>query len=159
MILTDLIMGRRNAWEALYDPSRKTLKATGAFVRKNLNVLRQYGRWLTRGDVASAEELPPDTGAVIRRGFTKIAVYRDARGNLHQRSAVCPHLGAIVTWNQADRTFECPCFGSRFDCFGRVINGPANRNLARAWDLEAPMHRPAPSPHPVTARLAVEHRA
>lgn len=158
MILTDLIMGRQNPWSSLYDPSRKTLKASGRFIRENLNVLRQYGGWLTPGDVASAEELAPDTGAVIRRGITKIAVYRDARGTLHQRSAVCPHLGAIVIWNQADRTFDCPCYGSRFDCFGKVINGPANRDLARVWELEAPMHRPAPSEQPVMASLAVGHR-
>ena len=108
--------------------------------------------------MASAEDLAPDTGAVIRRGFTKIAVYRDARGHLHQRSAVCPHLGAIVRWNQADRTFDCPCFGSRFDCFGSVINGPANRDLVRVWELEAPMHRPVPSQGPILGSLAVEHR-
>jgi len=159
MILTDVIMGRSNPWESLYDPARKSLRATGTFVRNNLGVLRQYGAWLTPGDVTSPEDLAPDTGAVIRRGFTKIAVYRDARGNLHQRSAVCPHLGAIVRWNQADRTFDCPCFGSRFDCYGSVINGPANRDLARVWELEAPMHRPVPSQGPLLGSLAVEHRA
>ena len=82
---------------------------------------------------------------MVRRGLTKLAVYRDSRGNLHQRSAVCPHLGAIVRWNQADRTFDCPCYGSRFDCYGRVINGPANRDLARIWELEAPLHRREPA--------------
>lgn len=159
MILTDLIMGRRNEWASLYDPSRKTLKASARFVRENINVVRQYAGWLTPGDVGSVDDLAPDTGAVIRRGLTKIAVYRDARGTLHQRSAVCPHLGAIVTWNQADRTFDCPCYGSRFDCFGKVINGPANRDLARVWDLEAPLHRPLPATRPVLSRLAVGHRA
>lgn len=154
MILTDLIMGRENPWASLYDPSRKTLRAAGRFARENFNVIRQFAGWFTPGDVTSAEELAPDTGAVIRRGLTKIAAYRDARGILHQRSAVCPHLGAIVTWNQADRTFDCPCYGSRFDCFGRVINGPANRDLARVWELEAPQHRPAVGPKPVLGRLA-----
>jgi len=96
------------------------------------------------GDIASVKELAPDTGAVIRSGISKLAVYRDARGNLHQRSAVCPHLGAIVRWNQADRTFDCPCYGSRFDCYGRVINGPASRDLARVWELEAGLRRPEP---------------
>lgn len=145
MILTDLIMGRDNEWSSLYDPSRKTLKAAGTFVRENLNVVRQYGGWFTPGDVKSAEELAPDTGAVVRRGLTKLAVYRDGRGTLHQRSAVCPHLGAIVRWNQADRTFDCPCYGSRFDCYGRVINGPANRDLARLWELESPLHTREPA--------------
>jgi nitrite reductase/ring-hydroxylating ferredoxin subunit len=141
-ILTDLIMGRENEYAALYDPSRKTLKAVGTFVRENLNVLRQYGAWFTSGDIESVGQLAPDAGAVIRRGLSKLAVYRDSRGNLHQRSAVCPHLGAIVRWNQADRTFDCPCYGSRFDCYGKVINGPANRDLARIWELEAVLHTP-----------------
>jgi len=142
MILTDLIMDRENEYAALYDPSRKTLKAVGTFVRENLNVLRQYGAWLTPGDIESVGQLAPDTGAVIRRGLSKLAVYRDSRGNLHQRSAVCPHLGAIVRWNQADRTFDCPCYGSRFDCYGKVINGPASRDLARIWELEALLRTP-----------------
>ena len=54
-------------------------------------------------------------------------------------------LGAIVRWNQADRTFDCACYGSRFDCYGRVINGPANRDLARLWELEAPLHTRKPA--------------
>ncbi len=141
-ILTDLILDRDNEWAGLYEPSRKTLKAIGTFVRENLNVLGQYGAWFTPGDLESVEQLAPDTGAVIRRGLTKLAVYRDARGNLHQRSAVCPHLGAIVRWNQPDRTFDCPCYGSRFDCYGKVINGPANRDLARIWEIEAPLRTP-----------------
>jgi Rieske Fe-S protein len=136
MILTDLIAGRENDWSDLYDPSRKTLKAAGTFIRENLNVVRQYAAWFTAGDVDSVDQLGPDTGAVVRRGLTKLAVYRDSRGTLHQRSAICPHLGAIVQWNQADRTFDCPCYGSRFDCYGKVINGPANRDLARIWELE-----------------------
>ncbi|HEU5217939.1 MAG TPA: FAD-dependent oxidoreductase [Gemmatimonadales bacterium] len=139
MILTDLITGRDNQWAWLYDPARKTFKAARTYVRENLNVIKQYGGWFTPGDIESAAQLGPDTGAVVRRGLTKVAVYRDSRGNLHQRSAVCPHLGSIVRWNQADRTFDCPCYGSRFDCYGRVINGPANRDLARIWELEAPM--------------------
>jgi Rieske Fe-S protein len=66
----------------------------------------------------------------MRDGVTKVAVYRDEQGVVHQRSAVCPHLGCIVDWNHAERTWDCPCHGSRFDCTGRVLNGPANSDLA-----------------------------
>jgi Rieske Fe-S protein len=66
----------------------------------------------------------------MRRGLHKVAVYRDAQGALHERSAVCPHLGCIVHWNGAGKTWDCPCHGSRFDSHGHVINGPANRDLA-----------------------------
>ena len=60
----------------------------------------------------------------------KVAVYRDATGALHERSAVCPHLGCIVAWNPAEKTWDCPCHGSRFDKFGEVMNGPANVGLS-----------------------------
>jgi Rieske Fe-S protein len=60
-----------------------------------------------------------------------IAAYRDSKGGLHEMSAVCNHLGCIVHWNAAETTWDCPCHGSRFDRFGKVINGPANRDLER----------------------------
>ena len=69
---------------------------------------------------------------MVRRGLDKVAVYRDEQGALHERSAVCPHLGCIVHWNRAEKTWDCPCHGSRFDAYGKVINGPANRDLAPA---------------------------
>ena len=83
---------------------------------------------------ASAEEVRPGSGAVLRRGLAKVAVYRDDQGVVHERSAACPHLGCVVGWNEAEKTWDCPCHGSRFDREGRVLNGPANRDLARVED-------------------------
>ena len=130
ILLTDLILGRENPWTTLYDPSRKTLRALDRFVKENLNVARQYGDWLTSGDVDSPAQIKPGAGAVIRRGLTKMAVYRDEQGVCHERSAICTHLGGIVHWNDAEKTWDCPCHGSRFDRLGGVLNGPANRDLA-----------------------------
>jgi glycine/D-amino acid oxidase-like deaminating enzyme/nitrite reductase/ring-hydroxylating ferredoxin subunit len=130
ILLTDLILGRENPWATLYDPSRKTLGALGRFAKENLNVVRQYGDWLTSGDVNSPADIKPGAGAVIRRGLAKVAVYRDEQGACHERSAVCTHLGGIVHWNDAEKTWDCPCHGSRFDRLGGVLNGPANRDLA-----------------------------
>jgi len=73
--------------------------------------------------------VPPGSGAVIRRGLKKIAVYRDDARKLHEMSAVCPHLEGIVAWNPAEKTWDCPCHGSRFDRFGKVVNGPAITDL------------------------------
>jgi glycine/D-amino acid oxidase-like deaminating enzyme/nitrite reductase/ring-hydroxylating ferredoxin subunit len=129
MLLTDLIRGRKNPWTDLYDPSRKVAGAAVDFVRENVNVAAQYGDWLTPGDAASVEEIPPDSGRVLRRGATKIAVYRGRQGAIHAMSAVCPHLGCIVQWNDAEKTWDCPCHGSRFDKHGKVFNGPANTDL------------------------------
>lgn len=129
MLLTDLITGRHNAWATLYDPSRKTLRAAGEFVREALNMAAQYGDWVTAGDVDSREEIPAGSGAVLRHGLSKVAVYRDDDGTFHERSAICPHLGCIVAWNDAEKTWDCPCHGSRFDRFGAVMVGPANEDL------------------------------
>jgi Rieske Fe-S protein len=125
MLLTDLINGRKNPWSKLYDPSRVTLRATGNYLRENLNVASQYTDWTKPGDVDSYDQIAPGSGAVVRRGIKKIAVYRDELGNIHERSAVCTHLYCIVDWNSGEETWDCPCHGSRFDPFGRVINGPA----------------------------------
>ena len=131
MLITDLILGRPSAWAALYDPGRVTLRALGAYTKEAANMAAQYGDWLTPGDLESVEQIAKDSGAVMRRGASKVAVYRDATGALHERSAVCPHLGCIVQWNPAEKTWDCPCHGSRFDRFGTVINGPANVGLVR----------------------------
>ena len=125
VLLTDLILGRKNPWAKLYDPSRVTLRATPHFLRENLNVAGQYADWATGGDVDSYEQIAPGAGAVVRRGMKKIAVYRDEQGSIHELSAVCTHLYCIVSWNSVERTWDCPCHGSRFDPYGRVVNGPA----------------------------------
>jgi nitrite reductase/ring-hydroxylating ferredoxin subunit len=132
MLLTDLILGRPNPWEKLYDPSRVRLRAASEFARENSNVALQYTDWLTGGDVASADEIPAGGGAIVRRGLEKIAVYRDPQGAVHECHAKCPHLGCVVQWNSAETTWDCPCHGSRFDPYGKVINGPANRDLSPA---------------------------
>jgi len=129
ILLTDLIQGRQNEWESLYDPSRVTLGSAGEFAKENLNVAAQYVDYVTPGELDSAEEVKPGDGAVVREGVSKIAVYRDLQGKLHKTSAVCTHLGCIVNWNSAEETWDCPCHGSRFDRFGHVYQGPANSDL------------------------------
>lgn len=132
MLLTDMILGRKNPWEALYDPSRKTVAAAAPFLKENVNVAGQYADWLTPGEVKSVDEIQPGSGAILRRGMTKIAACRDDDGKLTELSAVCPHLGCVVHWNDAERSWDCPCHGSRFHADGEVVNGPANVNLPAA---------------------------
>ena len=132
ILLTDLIAGRSNPWIDLYDPSRIRTGAAAEFVKENLNVALQYTSWLTGGEVSSVEEIAPNTGAVVREGLRKVAVFRDEAGQLHRRAAVCTHLGCIVSWNPAASTWDCPCHGSRFGAKGGVVNGPAKTDLAEA---------------------------
>src|SRR5450432_2693029 len=125
ILLRDLIVGRDNHWVALYDPKRKTRRAALTFARENLKVAGEYAHWLTPGEVSTVAEIKPGMGAIIRRGSSKFAVSRDDKGRLLERSAVCPHLGCIVSWNSTEHTWDCPCHGSRFSLDGKVLNGPA----------------------------------
>jgi Rieske Fe-S protein len=129
ILISDLIMGRENEWAALYEPSRKTLRALPEFAKENLNVVAQFADLVTPGEVDSEDEIKPGSGAIIRRGPLKVAVYRDESGRVHQRSAICRHLGCVVDWNSLEKTWDCPCHGSRYDALGQVIQGPANADL------------------------------
>ena len=136
ILISDLISGRENDWEALYEPSRKTLRALPEFAKENLNVAAQFADLITPGEVESVSEIQPGTGAVIRRGLMKIAAYRDDTGKVHERSAICRHLGCVVDWNSLEKTWDCPCHGSRYDALGKVIQGPANSDLPEVEDKE-----------------------
>ncbi len=132
IILNELVQGRKHQWARFYDPSRVRLRATPEFVKENVNVAEQYKDWFTGGGAGDVAAIKPGEGAIIGRGRGKIAVYRDERGDIHQLSAVCTHLYCIVHWNDTERTWDCPCHGSRFDPYGKVVNGPAIVGLSPA---------------------------
>ena len=131
ILLTDLIQGRKNRWEDIYNPSRVTLRAAMEYAGENINVAGQFADYVTAGDIKSVDELKPGQGAIMREGISKIAVFRDDTGIIHRRSAVCPHLGCVVAWNSCERTWDCPCHGSKYTAEGRVYNGPANSDLGK----------------------------
>jgi glycine/D-amino acid oxidase-like deaminating enzyme/nitrite reductase/ring-hydroxylating ferredoxin subunit len=130
-ILSDLVAGRENPWASTFTPMRAHPKAGAAsFVKENANVgMRFFADRITRR--GSAEELAPGEGRVVGSGIRQRAVYRDDSGELHTLSARCTHLGCIVGFNRAERTWDCPCHGSRFAATGEVIEGPAVRPLPR----------------------------
>lgn len=132
MLLTDLIQGRENPWAKLYEPNRITLKSLPRFAKENLNVAVQYTDYILPPDVNSLDEIKPGCGAVIARDGARIAAYRDENGVVFERSAVCRHLGCIVNWNSLEKSWDCPCHGSRYDTHGRVLHGPANSGLPEA---------------------------
>jgi Rieske Fe-S protein len=136
LMLPRMMAGHDHPWAKLYEPSRKSLRSVVEYVRENVNVAAQYRKWLTGSEADDVSEIPPGSGAVMRNGLKKIACYRDSRGELHRLSATCPHLGAIVTWNADEGTWDCPAHGSRFDALGTVVNGPANSNLPAHEDAE-----------------------
>lgn len=130
LIITDQIMGRANPWEKIYDPSRISLKTLGKYMKENLNTAAQYGDWFDVVPTRHVFELEYGEGCVINDGARKVAAYKNHEGHLELHSAVCPHLGGVVRWNSVEKSWDCPCHGSRFDCHGHVIEGPANKDLA-----------------------------
>lgn len=144
MLITDLIMGRNNPWEELYSPSRKATHGMADFTKELANTLSQYRDWLTGGEVESAQEIAAGQGAILGEGAKKLAVYRNEEGGLHVLSAVCTHLGCIVAWNAAEKSWDCPCHASRFDVTGEVLHGPAPKPLEVTW-LSEQTDRPAAS--------------
>jgi glycine/D-amino acid oxidase-like deaminating enzyme/nitrite reductase/ring-hydroxylating ferredoxin subunit len=125
IILNELVQGRKHPWSKLYDPSRVRFRATPEYMKENANVAEQYKDYFTGSEVGDFSDIKPGEGAVVGRGRGKVAVYRDENGTIHQRSAVCTHLYCIVDWNGTEKTWDCPCHGSRFDPYGKVVNGPA----------------------------------
>jgi glycine/D-amino acid oxidase-like deaminating enzyme/nitrite reductase/ring-hydroxylating ferredoxin subunit len=131
MLITDLIQGKENKWADLYSPKRIPIKLPGLFLSEALNMAKQYGDYISKGDIDEAGQLAKNEGAILSKGFRKIALYRDNEGTLHSYSAVCPHLGCVLQWNADEKTFDCPCHGSRFSKEGIVINGPAISDLEK----------------------------
>ena len=129
LLIADLVAGRENPWAELYDPARKSLRAAKDFIRENLQSQVGYAGYVTPGEVESVDAIKPGEGAIVRRGMQKIAASRDAAGKLTECSAVCTHLGCIVEWNSGEKTWDCPCHGSRFAADGHVVNGPARDGL------------------------------
>lgn len=129
IILTDLIFGIKNPWAKIYDPSRITLKAAPEYIKEGLNTAVQYVDFLTPPETSNTDEIEPGTGVIMATGSDKLAVYKDTSGKIYKFSALCPHLKCVVEWNNAEKTWDCPCHGSRFDAMGNVINGPALANL------------------------------
>ena len=129
MLLTDLILARENRWAKLYNPARITPRAALEFIKESANFVAQYLDWITPGETVDAAKIQAGSAAIIRQGFKKIAAYRDNDGRLHECSAICPHLGCVVAWNSSEKTWDCPCHGSRFTPYGKVLNGPATTDL------------------------------
>jgi glycine/D-amino acid oxidase-like deaminating enzyme/nitrite reductase/ring-hydroxylating ferredoxin subunit len=131
ILISDLILKGDSPWIAVYDPSRKPLKAAGTYLRENVSVAKNFAEYVAPGDISSLDELRPGQGAIVRQGMSKVAAYRDTNGELMLRSAACSHLGCHVHWNSFENCWDCPCHGSQFAPDGTALNGPAVSSLAK----------------------------
>lgn len=130
MLNAKLITGGQSDWAELYAPDRKPLKAARNWVVENSTALKNLVGYLAPGEIDDADKLKPGEGAIVRQGLKKIAAYRDAKGELHQHSAACTHLGCHLHWNSFESCWDCPCHGSMFGPDGQVLNAPAIAGLS-----------------------------
>jgi glycine/D-amino acid oxidase-like deaminating enzyme/nitrite reductase/ring-hydroxylating ferredoxin subunit len=132
-VLADLLADRESAAAELFDPWRKTARQSVVkLLEENAQVgARFFGDRLTKPGGREIDSLRPGEGDIVRRDGEKVAAYRDDEGALVAVSARCTHLGCQVNWNSAERSWDCPCHGSRFAPDGRVLQGPAVHALER----------------------------
>ena len=133
MIVTDLVNGRANPWADLYAATRiKPVSSAGTYLHENIDFpMHLVSDWMHPPEAKSPAEIRPGEGKTIRMKGERLAVYRDPSGCLHAVSSVCTHLGCLVKFNGAEKTWDCPCHGSRFGVDGAVLDGPATRPLAK----------------------------
>jgi glycine/D-amino acid oxidase-like deaminating enzyme/Rieske Fe-S protein len=128
-VVSDLVIGRQNPYAELYKATRITpLASVRDFVTENLDFPTHFIRdRLTNADVdgSAITDVPLGSGRILAIDGRKYAVFRDEYGDIHSLSPVCPHMRCDVEWNEAERSWDCPCHGSRFDATGHVLNGPA----------------------------------
>lgn len=126
-IVSDKILGKDNPWAEMYRADRHTpLKSAKQVVKETANNMAQYLKdapWNV--DAASLAAIHPGEGKLLESSGEKLAVYKDETGHVHALSAVCTHMKCIVDWNDVEKTWDCPCHGSRFQVNGDVIEGPA----------------------------------
>ena len=134
----DWVLGVRNPWEDLFSVNRKELSSLWNYLKEN----KDYPYYIATSQLSATagdnlEVVGCGEGKILRINGTKVAVYRDDHGTLTTLCPVCPHLGCIVAWNGAEKTWDCPCHGSRFTSNGEVIAGPAEKPLANQ-DVSSP---------------------
>jgi Rieske Fe-S protein len=158
MLLKDIIVSGRSPWAELYQPDRRV--AVGDWVGANIGAFAIFSEYVAPGELKSFDELEPGKGAIIRQGMQKVAAYRDEKGKLHLRSAVCTHTGCHLHWNSTEVCWDCPCHGSQFSVDGAVLNGPAVADLAAVPDKSGARERkPARRPAQKGARDTRKRRA
>jgi len=131
-LLCDRLTGRDNPYADVFDPNRLTVRSAPELAKAQWWVSRHLvGDRFAPAEAGSADEVVAGEARVIRSGLGKVGVYRDDGGAVHAVSLRCTHLGCLLHFNDAERSWDCPCHGSRFDVDGEVLAGPAVHPLAR----------------------------
>lgn len=131
VLLSDLILGKKSPFEKLFSPSRiKPIAAFANFVKENADVIYRFVADRVDTDkLVELVDLVPDTGAVVRLEDKLVAVHKSSTGKLRVLNPRCTHAGCIVAWNNAEKSWDCPCHGGRYDPAGKVLTGPPRKDL------------------------------
>ena len=131
-ILADLAAGEDHPWTALFDAARiRPIRGGASFLQENLSSAWDLASGYLTRKRGMAAELEPGEAAIVHQGGENVAVCRDHDGSIHAVAAACTHMGCLVGWNATDRTWDCPCHGSRFSRAGDVLHGPATKPLMK----------------------------
>ncbi|RFZ84953.1 FAD-dependent oxidoreductase [Mucilaginibacter terrenus] len=132
-ILNDIILGKENKYTSLYNPARvKPVAGFTEFVKENADVAYRFiADRLSADTIDSFKELKADTGTIVKYEGEKLAVYKDAEGKVTCLNPVCTHAKCIVAFNDAEKSWDCPCHGGRFDLDGKVLTGPPRADLEK----------------------------
>ncbi|CAN5172329.1 FAD-dependent oxidoreductase [soil metagenome] len=135
-IITSQILGKKHPHATLYNPNRFNPLVDGPKLMTSGydNAVHTVSGYLKKRPAEDPKKLKNGEGKILNVNGKKVAAYKDDEGNLHQVSAICTHLGCVVEWNPGERTWDCPCHGSRFEFSGKVIKGPANKDLKKITD-------------------------
>ena len=133
MLLTDILLGNENPWESLFSPSRlKPIAMARKFLEENADIASHFlGDRIRPAEARALDSVERGEGKLVTLGKETLAVFRDDDGALHALAPECTHMGCLVKWNGAERSWDCPCHGSRFETDGEVIHGPALEGLEK----------------------------
>lgn len=128
--LTSLITTGKSRFGDLFSPSRVKLSGLGNFIKEQADVVSQFiGKWFSSDDLDTFSEIAVGEAKIVDYEGKKIALYKDEKGQLHAVNPACTHIKCSVAWNTAEKSWDCPCHGSRFSYDGEVLTAPAVKNL------------------------------
>lgn len=133
MIISDLITGKENRFARIFDPKRLTIAASAKnAIKENISVVGHLiNDYIFKGNEKELSEIKTDEAKIVDFNGQKVAAYKDENERFHLVSAQCPHMGCIVHWNSGEKSWDCPCHGSRFSMEGKILEGPAISDLQR----------------------------
>ena len=130
MILRDLICGKENPYAQVFDPGRFEAAALPGIAAQGGQAVKGLVKRFFQIPPEAASEISPGHGGIVFLNGDKVGVYKETDGTLHAVDIRCPHLGCQLEWNPDEQSWDCPCHGSRFDRYGRLISGPAQKDIS-----------------------------